>query len=437
LDTPPTRKHDQAALVARLTRALQRGRLREAQLILRGSPDLTSLSPALACLCGDALALSSHRYARPSSLFETDPLTGLDALFAAVLSRVHSLSRRHAEGQRECLRLLLEAGGSPDAWRELEGEEGPRRESLLAAAIRGAGERALIELLLERGANVQEADALEAAVQQESPEAFELLLERGARPQGSQALCAALRREEPGRIARLLRLGADPSGEGEASENPLLVALAEERSREVFSLLLSAGADPRLRTPEGLSVYQVALRQGLIAQADLLVGLGADPHVERVDCLFSYCSRGMVDMALEVLSGNPELFDRAANPEERLLVDAVRLDKRRAVSAMLEVGFAVQSAPEGDQPLHVAARHGRSELIRPLIDAEAPLRARNRSDRTPLALAVRSCAEPPLGAGDPLQTVRALLEAGAWPEAWMLRSADDDLAELLNRYLAA
>ncbi len=424
-------------MAARLTRALQRGRLREAQLILRGSPELSALSPALACLCGDALALSSHRYARPSSLFETDPQTGLDALFAAAISRVHALSRQHAEGQRECLRLLLEAGGSPDAWRELKDSDEPRRESLLAAAIRGAGERSLIELLIERGANVQESDALEAAVQQESAEAFELLLERGARPRGSQVLCAALQREEPGRIARLLRLGADPTGEGGLGGNPLLVALAQERSREVFALLLSAGADPRIRTPEGLSTYQIALRQGLIAQADLLVGLGADPHVERVDCLFSYCSRGMVEMALEVLSGNPELFDRAANREERLLVDAVRLDKRRAVEAMLEVGFAVEAAPEGDQPLHVAARHGRSELIRPLIDAEAPLRARNRSDRTPLALAIHTCAEPPLGAGDPLQTVRALLESGAWPEAWMLRSADEELAELLNRYLAA
>jgi hypothetical protein len=85
----------------------------------------------------------------------------------------------------------------------------------------------------------------------------------------------------------------------------------------------------------------------------------------------------------------------------------------------------------------VAARYGRERLVRPLIDAEAPLRARDLRDRTPLAVAVRACGEPPSGAGDCIATVRALLEAGAWPEAWMLRTADEELAEVLERYLAA
>lgn len=437
MDAFSPRKQDQIALAHRLSRALLRGRMREAQLILRGSPELPGLSPALAALCGDPLALSALRYARPSSLFEVDPWIGVDALFAAALSKVHGISRRHAEGQLECLRLLLNAGGSPDAWRESNGERGPLRESLLAAAISGSGFLPLVGLLLEHGANVQEADALCEAVRLDGPEAFELLVGRGARPSGSAVLCAALEIEQPARVAHLLRLGADPAGSGDADGAPLRVALAEERSRNVIGLLLAAGADPCARTADGLSLTQVCHRQGLIAQADLLVAYGADPKLERVDSLFGYCSRGMVDMALRVLSTNPELFDRCADPEEHLLIDAVRLDKRRAVAAMLEVGFCVHAAPCGDQPLHVAARFGRSELVRPLIDAEAPLRARNAADRTPLALAVRAAIDPPRGAGDTLETVRALLAGGAWPEAWMLRAADGELAELLQRHLAA
>lgn len=432
-----SRKQDQPALIARLIRALLRGRVREAHLILRGSPQIPMLSPGLAALCGSVEGLGQWRSSDPPSLFAVDPLLELTPLFAAALSRAHLLSRNHAERQLACLDLLLDAGAAAQSNRYVNQDVLGRHESLLAASISGAGYLPLTRRLLERGANCQEPDALVAAVRHGSAEPFDLLLEKGARAVGSQALCAALEREEPTRIQRLLKAGADPSCADGQGQLPLLVALAEERSAAVLELLLSAGADPNVRNDDGLSAFRLAHRQGLIAQADLLLARGAGTQLERVDSLFGYCSRGMTDMALEVLSSAPELFDRACDPSERLLVDAVRLGKQRAVATMLEVGFSVLAAPAGEQPLHVAARYGRERLVRPLIDAEAPLRARDLYDRTPLAVAVRACGDPPIGAGDCIATVRALLEAGAWPEAWMLRTADEELAEVLERYLAA
>ena len=167
--------------------------------------------------------------------------------------------------------------------------------------------------------------------------------------------------------------------------------------------------------------------------ADLLLAAGANPDLDPVDTFFSLCSRGMSDMALALLSTQPELFDRASDPEEHLLIDAIAKNKAEAVSAMLEVGFSVEAQPDGDQPLHIAAKYGREKFLYMLLDAQAPLRAHNFDDRTPLALAVCFSESPPTGGGDYLETVRCLLEAGARPEAWMLNIASPEIAELLGR----
>ena len=120
---------------------------------------------------------------------------------------------------------------------------------------------------------------------------------------------------------------------------------------------------------------------------------------------------------------------------DSMLVDAIAKDKRPAVQAMIEVGFSVESAPVGDQPLHVAARHGRWELLYQLLDAGAPLRARNLDDRTPLDLAVRGAESPLFGSGNYVETVRILVEAGARPEAWMLKAAPEAVSEVLGEAL--
>ena len=426
------RKQDSRELTEDLRQSLLRGRLQRARLILKGAPDLVGNSAWMSALCGEPSPLASLLGGDTGLAERVDPLYGSSPLFANALSRVHRMNPERADHQLECALLLLSAGANPNAWRTDAGHGNEQRQTVLTAAVEGAQFPALVELLLDHGASAEDPEAIRAAARLENTRCLEILLDRGARPDRALALHAAVEYENPEMLRRLVERGADPHQVDDRLRTPLHAAVRAERSREVVEILVDAGCDLDALEDRGLSAFRIASRHGSVEATDLLLERGANPQLDQVDTFYGLCSRGLSDMALTILSTQPELFDRVCDPEETMLVDAVEKDKREAVRAMLEVGFSVESSPEGEQPLHVAARFGRSELLHPLLDAQAPLRARNADGRTPLALAVRSSDDPPHGVGDLPETVRILLDCGARPEAWMLNCGSQDVVELLR-----
>ena len=96
---------------------------------------------------------------------------------------------------------------------------------------------------------------------------------------------------------------------------------------------------------------------------------------------------------------DPEDLYRATKDRE---IDAIR----RLIADGADLGFA--PLKNKWTPLHLAAQHADLEAARALIDAGAPLNARDASGRTPCFVA----ALTPMGGHDVLS---ALLDAGADP----------------------
>lgn len=429
------RKRDTEELAKTLTRALVRGEIHVARLILKGSPQITAGNAWLAALCGDPESLAAELAANPRNAENPGQLDGSSPLVACANSRVNQINPLRADAQLQCAVLLLAAGADANVWSSTPLNAVAGQRSVLQSAIEGARFPSLVELLLDHGASVNDPGALEAAAGLADHRCLQMLLERGARPDSTPVLQAAIRGARPENITLLLAHGASARMVDSRLRSALHWACDKERSPAVITKLIDAGADLDAVDSQGLSPLRLATRLGCVEICDLLLSRGATAERDHVDTFYGLCSRGMSDMALTVLSTHPELFDRVSDSEESLLVDAIEKDKREAVRAMIEVGFSVESAPEGDQPLHMAARFGRSELIQPLLDAGAPLRARNHDDHTPLDLAVRGSEAQLANPGDYEASVRILVEAGSRPEAWMLKQAPQAIRDLLGEAL--
>ena len=248
-------------------------------------------------------------------------------------------------GDAEAVRRLLDLGLPVNA------VDSQGCSALLRAA--GGGHRALVELLLARGADPAlaantGATPLSAAVSMRQLEIVERLLDAGAGleqrlPGDVTVLMLAAALGLPELAARLLAAGADLHAHDAQGLTPLHCAAlygftARERTRLVALLdtLLLAGADPQAVAGNGLTPLL------------LLLGARAEP-------------------------GTPSTEDVLLAGLERLLDEGVRLDARDG---------------RGFGPLHLAALHGLMRTAQALLRAGADANARDTLNRTPRDIAV-------------------------------------------------
>lgn len=248
-------------------------------------------------------------------------------------------------GDAEAVRRLLDLGLPVNA------VDSQGCSALLRAA--GGGHRALVELLLARGADPAlaantGATPLSAAVSMRQLEIVERLLDAGAGleqrlPGDVTVLMLAAALGLPELAARLLAAGADLHAHDAQGLTPLHCAAlygftARERPRLVALLdtLLLAGADPQAVAGNGLTPLL------------LLLGARAEP-------------------------GTPSTEEVLLAGLERLLDEGVRLDARDG---------------RGFGPLHLAALHGLMRTAQALLRAGADANARDTLNRTPRDIAV-------------------------------------------------
>jgi len=222
---------------------------------------------------------------------------------------------------------------------------------LLRAA--GGGHRAVVELLLERGADPQRAahtgaTPLSAAVSMRQGEIVDRLLQAGAGleqrlPGEVTVLMLAAALGLPDLCARLLQAGADVHAADAQGLTPLHCAVlfgftARERARllALLDTLLLAGADAD------------AIAAGGVSPLLLLLGARAEPG--------TVCDEEVVLDALE-----------------RLLDEDVALDAQD---------------PRGFGPLHLAALHGLLRVTQRLLRAGCDPNMRDALNRSPREIAV-------------------------------------------------
>lgn len=248
-------------------------------------------------------------------------------------------------GDADAVRRLLDLGLPVDA------VDSQGCSALLRAA--GGGHRALVELLLARGADPllaanTGATPLSAAVSMRQGEIVERLLEAGAGleqrlPGEVTVLMLAAALGLPDLVARLLQAGADLHASDAQGLTPLHCAAlfgftSRERPRLVALLdtLLLAGADPQRAAVGGVTPLL------------LLLGARAEP-------------------------GTPSSEDVVLAGMERLLDEEVRLDARD------QRGFG---------PLHLAGLHGLLRVAQALLQAGADPAQRDAINRTPREIAL-------------------------------------------------
>jgi ankyrin repeat protein len=167
----------------------------------------------------------------------------------------------------ELVEMLLTAGADPAA------PNADGQTTLMLAAR--SGSTAIARLLIEHGVdvNVREAwrgqSALVWAADSRFPDIVDLLIEHGA-----EVEFRAESIEWPSQITSEPRAQYRPVG----GLTPLLYA-ARSGCTECVRSIIAAGADIDRPTPEGMTPLLIALDNEALATAQLLLDLGANPHI--------------------------------------------------------------------------------------------------------------------------------------------------------------
>ena len=428
IDADATSRREVSAFVA----ASVEGRLRQASAIFRADPDIADRSLLAAAVLGDARAAQELLAADPAAALAIDDDRGWPPLLHACYSRWHQIDPSRAQGMAEVVRILLDAGASPNT------NDGgrPRYRSALKGSVE-VNNPGITRVLLDAGANPDPGQPLAEAAGHRDHQCLELLLAHGARVAGTWALGAAVYNDNPAAMSLLLdALEADGGGAADAATEALPEAAASA-SLPVVAALLDAGANPSAADEDGVSALRLAVRAGKNDTAARLRALGAADDGTDVDRFVGACLSADRQAAEQLLADHPDLHDRLAGQDRAVIVDAAS-GAAETIALMLDLGFSPHARNgSGEQPLHTAAYHGNAAVVRLLLAAGADVDARDtRFDATPLAFATVGSGEQAGKPGDWIESVRLLLDADSSREdVWISgKPPSEEVAGLLRRY---
>jgi hypothetical protein len=420
--------------------------------MLAETPELEGFDLATALVLGDAVRVRAELERDPEFATRIDGRTGWTALHAVCGSRWNRLDPARADGLVAVARQLLDAGARPEtrtAWRPRRGGGKTALRCATGSASAGTGNEALIRLLLERGAVVEDHDLYLAAFADDDHRCLRLLLEHATDLAGiaRMPLAAPISTNDVEGVRVLLEAGVDPRRYHTDDDRPgsaVYEAIAAGCPSELVELLLAYGGDPNAAGPDGRSPYRLATARGNRDLAELLHRHGANDDATPADRLLLACLQGDQTGMERQLANDPGLHDRLDEVLGDGIVLAGETGNTVAIGLMLDLGFPVDAriGENGGTALHPAAYAGSTDTVRLLLERGADIEARDSSwDSTPLGwAAVGSGFRPTQNpAADWIATVRTLIEAGAATHEITL-SPDDpkppspEVAELLRHY---
>jgi ankyrin repeat protein len=422
--------------VHQLVDASIEGRLREAKALLQADPGVAGRSLRVAVVLGDTDSVRASLSANPEAALAVDDERGWPPLLYACYSPWHQIDRGRAAGLAEVVRLLLDAGASPNT------NNGAFRNEY-RSTLKGAVEvnnPDVVQVLLEAGANPDDGRCIEQAADRRDRRCLELLLARGAKVAGTWALGAAVYADDPKAVSLLLdALRADTGQTASEATNGLADAAAANASYDVVAALLGAGADADVRDSDaGLSALRCTIRAGNEDTAALLIRHGAADDSTDVDRFLGACLNGDRPTADQLLAAHPDLRDHLIGVDRAVIVDAAASRSAETVALMLDLGFSTDDrSSSGDLPLHSAAYAGNAAVVRLLLEGGADVDARDdRFEATALAAATVGSGEQAGRPGEWVETVRLLVEAGASRDgAWIVgKPPSEEVMDLVRLY---
>ena len=411
------------------------GRPDRARRLLALHPKIASANFYVALVLGDAGAVDARLSKDPSLATKAGGQRGWEPIHYICYTSVGS------DGLADIARRLIGLGVDPNTkfpWLH----HGVRRPVLWGAS-RQAQSLALVNVLLDAGADPNDGVTLPMAASAGDVPALETLLAHGAKvdqlwaSDGSTALYAILQwsRTDVGALW-LLAHGADPNAVfAENGETPLHAA-ARAWDMPLVEALVARGADIARRRADGRTPYALAELNGNRAVAEWLVGHGASPELSDVDRLVAASSRGDRAAVDALLAKNPELKREITDDHYIGFHHAAERNDVRALEAMLAAGFD-PNRPDtsiGKTVLHSAAMEGWPDSVRLLLAHGASVHIRDREFNGPPLVWAAEGSRQGRDGRDFAAVGKLLLEAGS-PVEW--QAPQPEPAEGINEIIDA
>ncbi|MFO7732302.1 MAG: ankyrin repeat domain-containing protein [Candidatus Aminicenantes bacterium] len=232
---------------------------------------------------------------------------------------------------------------------------------------------------------------------------IDFLIDKGAELEAKSApgetpLMAAAANNRPEAAAALIKRGAALETKNDYGRTALVLCARERGQAATGRLLIDAGADVNAIDKFGASALELAAWRGKAEFVDLLLEKGArlpEPGEKWHGLLHMAASQGL-DTLFQRLTG--QIRDLKAAAGEGLLRAAAEGGSAGIVRLLLEKGFDAASADRfGWTPLHYAARDGRVDAARALVERGAPLDARSIMGQTAYNVAQERAMEAVAG----------------------------------------
>ena len=417
--------------VSALLAACVAGRLRQAADIVSADPGIARRDVRAAAVLGDSEAVREQLAIQPAVAVAVDDERGWPPLLYACYSRWHHDDPGRMPRLAEVVRLLLDAGASPNT------NDGGRTR--YRSALKGSvevGNPEVTGVLLEAGANPDPGQPIAEAVGHRDHRCLRLLLAHGARVARTWALGAAVYNDDAVATSLLLDALAATGSDAARMATEALPDAAANASLPVVAALLDAGADPGA-ADGGVSALRLAIRAGKQETAARLRAAGAAGGATDVDHFLGACLRADREAAERLLAAHPGLRAGLTEHDRSAIVDAAGSGRAEAVALMLDLGFSSRVRESGEEPLHAAAYAGSAAVVRVLLGAGAEVDALDdRFEATPLAFATVGSGEQAGKPGHWVETVKLLIDAGASrDDVWVTgKPPSEEVMDLLRRY---
>ena len=384
------------ARAAFITAATWHGTLDEAEAMLARHPELRAGDIHTAAILGDDRAVQRFLAEDRRNATTKSPPYGGDALNYLGLSKYLRLDPPRTPGFLRAATALLDAGADPNTGFWTTGEY-PERETALYGAAGVAHHAELTRLLLERGADPNDIEAVYHSPETGDNAAMKLLVETGRVTPENLSLMLIRKHDwhDSEGVKYLLERGVDPNWRGERGWDPLHHAIARNNSQEIITLLLDHGADPRAQK-DGATAIERATRKGRGDLLALFSKRGFPIDLRGVDRLIAACATDDASAVREIQQREPQLVNELLAQGPTLLSEFAGTWNTAGVRQLLDLGVSVNAPYAGDgyfdiaknsTALHVAAWQSRPDLVQLLIERGADVNATDAKGRTPLVLA--------------------------------------------------